>query len=162
MLKEAEVREAFSRLERGEKVKAIPRALGVDRKTIKRWRRVGGWYRKKRKRTRRMDAFSEFLTRQGPEVVECGYVPGALGAGVYRQLPAGAALYSASPVTESSGRSWPRCVMNRSGRARRKSISDRSLCGSGINPKRAHLFAFTLGYCPPDLHSGVPLRAFDH
>lgn len=51
MLKEAEVREVLSRIERGEKVKAIARELGVDRKTIKRWRRIGGWYAQKRKRS---------------------------------------------------------------------------------------------------------------
>ena len=37
MLKEAEVREVLSRLERGEKVTVIARELGVDRKIIKHW-----------------------------------------------------------------------------------------------------------------------------
>ena len=40
MLKEDEVREVLSRIERGEKIKTIARELGVDRKTIK---RCGGW-----------------------------------------------------------------------------------------------------------------------
>ena len=68
MLKEAEVREVLSRIERGEKVKAIARELGVDRKTIKRWRRIGGWYPQKRKRPRAVDGFTEFISRRGPEV----------------------------------------------------------------------------------------------
>ena len=43
VLQEDRVREILSRLERGEGIKAIARELGVDRKTIKRWRRLGGW-----------------------------------------------------------------------------------------------------------------------
>jgi len=68
MLKEDEVREGLSRIERGAKIKAIARGLGVDRKTINRWRRLGGWYRQKRKRRRKIDLFSEFIKRRGPEV----------------------------------------------------------------------------------------------
>lgn len=65
MLKEDEVREGLSRIERGEKIKAIARELGVDRKTIKRSRRLGGWYRQKRKRRRKIDLFSEFIKLGG-------------------------------------------------------------------------------------------------
>jgi hypothetical protein len=42
MLREEVVREIVARLERGEGVKAIARTLEVDRKTVKRWRRLGG------------------------------------------------------------------------------------------------------------------------
>lgn len=68
MLKEDAVREIISRLERGEKVKAVARELGVDRKTIKRWRRAGGWRAQRRKRARKVDAFREFIERRGIEV----------------------------------------------------------------------------------------------
>ena len=68
MLKEDEVREVLARVERGEKIKAIAREFGVDRKTIKRWRRLGGWRRQKRQRARKIDGFKEFVERRGVEV----------------------------------------------------------------------------------------------
>src|SRR5215218_11040393 len=43
MLREDVVREVLARLARGEHVKAIARELGVDKKTIKRWRQRGAW-----------------------------------------------------------------------------------------------------------------------
>ena len=43
MLREDVVREVLARLARGEHVKTIARELGVDKKTIKRWRRRGAW-----------------------------------------------------------------------------------------------------------------------
>jgi len=41
MLREDMVQEVLARLARGESVKAIARELGMDRKTVKRWRRLG-------------------------------------------------------------------------------------------------------------------------
>ncbi|HLC05236.1 MAG TPA: hypothetical protein VJK02_19555 [Anaerolineales bacterium] len=41
MLREDVVREILARLERGEGIKRIARGLGVDRKTVKAWRRRG-------------------------------------------------------------------------------------------------------------------------
>ncbi len=35
------IQEVLARLARGEGVKALARELGVDRKTVKRWRRLG-------------------------------------------------------------------------------------------------------------------------
>lgn len=69
MLREDAVREVLARLARGEHVKTIARELGVDKKTIKRWRQRGGW----RPRTPRVcpksiDAHRVFLERRGPEV----------------------------------------------------------------------------------------------
>ncbi len=43
MLREDVVREVLARLARREPVKTIARELGVDKKTIKRWRRRGEW-----------------------------------------------------------------------------------------------------------------------
>src|SRR5712691_7617695 len=43
MVQEDVVREILARLERGERVKRIARELGVDKKTVKRWRGLGGW-----------------------------------------------------------------------------------------------------------------------
>jgi uncharacterized protein YjcR len=43
MVREDVVREMLARLARGEGIKRIARELGVDRKTVKAWRRRGGW-----------------------------------------------------------------------------------------------------------------------
>jgi transposase-like protein len=37
------VREIVARKERGEGIKGIARELGVDRKTVKRWLKLGSW-----------------------------------------------------------------------------------------------------------------------
>ena len=52
------VREIVARKERGEGVKRIARELGVDRKTVRRWLRLGGWQpRKPRARRRPIEQF---------------------------------------------------------------------------------------------------------
>jgi hypothetical protein len=43
MLREDGVREILARLARGDGVKRIARELGIDRNTVKRWRRLGAW-----------------------------------------------------------------------------------------------------------------------
>ncbi len=43
MLRADLVREMVARKERGEGAKRIARELGVDRKTIKRWLKLGSW-----------------------------------------------------------------------------------------------------------------------
>lgn len=68
MLQEDMVREVLARLERGERIKSVARELGIDRKTIKRWRRLGGWGAQSRQRARQIDPFAEFVERRGPEV----------------------------------------------------------------------------------------------
>lgn len=69
MLREDVVREVLARLARGEHVKAIARELGVDKKTIKRWRQRGGWQpRAPRVYPKAIDAHRPFLERRGPEV----------------------------------------------------------------------------------------------
>ena len=69
MLGEDVVREVLARLARGEHVKTIARELGIDKKTIKRWRRRGAWQpRAPRVYVKAIDAHREFLQRRGPEV----------------------------------------------------------------------------------------------
>src|SRR5688572_4866597 len=69
MLREDVVREVLARLARGEQVKAIARELGIDKKTIKRWRQRGAWRpRAPRVYSKAIDAHRPFLERRGPEV----------------------------------------------------------------------------------------------
>ena len=69
MLREDVVREVLARLARGEHVKTIARELGVDKKTIKRWRVRGGWRpRTPRVYPKAIDTHRPFLERRGPEV----------------------------------------------------------------------------------------------
>lgn len=48
MLREDGVREVLARLQRGERIKAIARDLGVARNTVKRWQRLGAGARGRR------------------------------------------------------------------------------------------------------------------
>jgi transposase len=69
MLREDVVREVLARLARGEHVKTIARELGVDKKTIKRWRRRGEWRpRTRAARPTAVDPYRPFLAQRGPEV----------------------------------------------------------------------------------------------
>jgi transposase len=69
MLREDTVQEMLARLVRGEGIKAIARELGVDRKTVKRWRRLGRWHpRQGRPRARSLDPYLERLAQRGAEV----------------------------------------------------------------------------------------------
>jgi len=81
MLREDVVREILARLGRGEGVKHIARALGIDRKTVKRWRARGAWRPQRRRRPRRLERFRPFVERRGPEV-------GWNAAVLYRELTA--------------------------------------------------------------------------
>jgi len=69
MLREDIVREVLARLARGEHAKATARELGVDKKTIKRWRQRGAWRRRTpRVYSKAIAAHRVFLERRGPEV----------------------------------------------------------------------------------------------
>lgn len=69
MLQEETVQEVLARLARGEGIKTIARELGVDRKTIKHWRRLGQWRpRQGRPRPCGVDPYRDRLTQRGPEV----------------------------------------------------------------------------------------------
>lgn len=64
------VSEMVARKDRGEGIKQIARELGVDRKTVKRWLRVGAWQPRQvqQRRPRQLDQFASFIERRGPEV----------------------------------------------------------------------------------------------
>ena len=69
MLRGDLVREIVARKARGQGVKRIARELGVDRKTVKRWLRLGGWQpRRPQPRRRLIEQFTEFIAQRGPEV----------------------------------------------------------------------------------------------
>jgi transposase len=69
MLRGDLVREIVARQARGAGVKRIARELGVDRKTVRRWLRLGGWQpRRPRRRRRAVEQFTEFIAQRGPEV----------------------------------------------------------------------------------------------
>jgi hypothetical protein len=69
MLQADTVQEVLARLARGESVKALARELGVDRKTVKRWRRLGQWRpRQGRPRPQGVDPYRDWLIQRGPEV----------------------------------------------------------------------------------------------
>jgi transposase-like protein len=62
MLQEETVQEVLARLARGERIKAIAREFGVDRKTVKRWRQLGQWRpRQGRARPCGLDAYMDRL-----------------------------------------------------------------------------------------------------
>ncbi len=63
-------------------MKRIARELGVDRKTVKRWLKLGVWQpRQTQRRVRELDRFAEFLKQRAPEV-------GCNGKVLYRELQA--------------------------------------------------------------------------
>lgn len=80
MLQEETVQEVLARLARGEGIKTIAREWGVDRKTIKHWRRLGqGRPRQGRPRPCGVDPYRDRLTQRGPEV-------GWNAVGLHREL----------------------------------------------------------------------------
>ena len=59
------VREIVARRERGESTRQIARELAVDRKTVRRWLRIGGWQpRQGGERPRAIDPYIEFIERR--------------------------------------------------------------------------------------------------
>ena len=82
MLGQELVREMIARRERGDGIKQIARELGVDRKTVKRWLRLGSWQpRRPQRRARQLDRFAGFIERRAAEV-------GFNGVVLYRELKA--------------------------------------------------------------------------
>jgi len=148
MLREDRVREVVARLARGEKIKSLARELGVDRKTIKRWRRLGGWHPRQRGRRRRqVEPFLEFLERRGPEVdwnavVLYRELQGLGFGGRYRQVQRATQPFRAQ-------REWAAMATVRfettPGEQAQVDFGQVQMW-MGEHREKVHLFVFTLGY----------------
>ena len=147
MLREDVVRELLARLERGEGVKPIARELGVDRKTVKRWRQVGQWRRQVRRRARLIDPFIPFIEQRGPEVGwNCAVLHRELRALGYR---AGVLQVQRYVQPRRAARRWAAVATVRfetaPGQQGQVDFGQLRLW-IGERPETAHLFVFTLGY----------------
>jgi helix-turn-helix protein len=72
--------EMVAHKDRGAGIKQIARELGVDRKAVKRWLKLGAWQpRQVQRRARQLDRFAPFIERRAPEV-------GFNGPVLYREL----------------------------------------------------------------------------
>ena len=75
MLRADLVREMVARAQRAEGAKRIARELGVDRKTVKRWLRLGAWQpRRHQRRPLPIDGFFKFIEQRGPDCRRSGLV----------------------------------------------------------------------------------------
>jgi transposase len=64
------VREIVARQKQGQAVRMIARDLRVDRRTVKRWLKLGKWEaRQQRPRPRQIDQYKSFIERHGPKVL---------------------------------------------------------------------------------------------
>ena len=148
MLRGDLVREIVARKERGEGVKRIARELGVDRKTVRRWLRLGAWQpRRPRPRRRPIDQFTEFIAQRGPEVGWNGVVlqrelTGLGFTGSYQQLQRYLKPYRAQ-------RKWAELATVRfeTGPGEQAQVDYGQLrVGVGEQLETVHLFVLTLGY----------------
>jgi transposase len=142
------VREMVARRERGQGVKRIARELGVDRKTVRRWLKVGVWRpRQTQRRVRKLDRFAEFLKQRAPEV-------GWNGAVLYRELQAmgftGGRLQVqrfVRPYREQRKWSELATVRFETGPGEQAQVDyGQLLVWIGAQWEKVHLFVFTLGY----------------
>jgi transposase len=142
------VREMVARRERGQGVKRIARELGVDRKTVKRWLKLGVWQpRQTQRRARELDRFAEFLNQRAPEV-------GWNGAVLYREVQAmgftGGRLQVqrfVRPYREQRKWSELATVRFETGPGEQAQADYGQLqVWIGEQPETVHLFVFTLGY----------------
>ena len=148
MLREDLVREVAARRERGESTRRIARELGVDRKTIRRWLRIGGWRpRQNGERRRAIDAFVTFIDRRGPEV-------GWNGVVLHRELTAlgftgGYQQVQRFLKPRRLQRRWQEAATIRfeTGPGEQAQVDYGQLqVWIGEQPQTVHLFVFTLGY----------------
>jgi transposase len=147
MVREDGVREIMARLARGEGVKRIARELGLDRKTVKRWRARGGWRPQARHRARQLAAFEAFIRARGPEVAWNGAVlhrelQGLGFTGGYLQVQR-----YCKPLRDA--RRWASVATIRfetpPGHQAQVDFGELRLW-IGPQPTTVHLFVFTLGY----------------
>ena len=157
MVQEDVVREILARLERGERVKRIARELGVDKKTVKRWRHLGGWRAQRRRRRQQLEPFREFITRRGPEV-------GWNAAVLHRELVTlgfgGGYLQVQRHVKpRRDERRWATVATIRfeTGPGEQAQVDFGQLrVWIGERPETVHLFVFTLGYSRRCFAYGYP------
>jgi transposase len=142
------VREMVARRERGEGVKRIARELGVDRKTVKRWLKLGAWQpRQPQRRKCQLDHFAEFIERRAPEVSFNGVV-------LYRELQGlgftGGLMQVqrfVRPYREQRKWSELATVRFETGPGEQAQVDYGQLwVWIGAQPEKVHLFVFTLGY----------------
>src|SRR5436309_5525811 len=157
MVQEDVVREILARPERGERVKRIARELGVDKKTVKRWRHLGGWRAQRRRRRQQLEPFREFITRRGPEVDWNAAVLhrelGTLGfGGGYLQV-------QRHVKPQRDERRWATVATIRfeTGPGEQAQVDFGQLrVWIGERPETVHLFVFTLGYSRRCFAYGYP------
>jgi len=148
MLRADSVREILARAQRGEGVKRIARELGVDRKTVKRWLRLGAWQpRRHQRQPRPIDGFVKFIEQRGPEVGWNGVVlyrelAGLGFTGSYQQVQRFLKPYRAK-------RKWSELATVRFETAPGEQAQvdyGQLRVWIGERPETVHLFVFTLGY----------------
>lgn len=147
MLQEDRVREVLARLERGAGIKTVARELGIDRKTVKRWRRLGGWRAQRRERGRGVDPFVPFIEGRGPEV-------GWNAVVLHRELSLLGFRGSCQQVRRCvrplrARQSWSELATMRyeTGPGEQGQVDfGQTKLWIGETLERVHLFVFTLGY----------------
>jgi len=142
------VSEMVARKDRGEGIKRIARELGVDRKTVKRWLRLGAWQpRQTQRRARQLDRFAAFIERRGPEV-------GFNSAVLYRELQGlgftgGIVQVQRRLRPQREQRKWSELATVRfeTGPGEQAQVDYGQLwVWIGAQRAKVHLFVFTLGY----------------
>jgi transposase len=142
------VQEMVARRERGAGIKQIARELGVDRKTVKRWLKLGRWQpREPQRRARQLDRFAEFMERRAPEV-------GFNSAVLYRELrglgfTGGIVQVQRWLRPRREQRKWSELATVRfeTGAGEQAQVDYGQLwIWIGAQPEKVHLFVFTLGY----------------
>lgn len=148
MLGQELVREMIARRERGDGIKRIARELGVDRKTVKRWLRLGSWQpRQPQRRVRQLDRFAEFVEGRAPEV-------GFNAVVLHRELkelgfPGGVMQVQRFVRPYRDQRRWSELATVRyeTGPGEQAQVDYGQLwVWIGEQPEKIHLFVFTLGY----------------
>ena len=148
MLGQELVREMIARRQRGDGIKQIARELGVDRKTVKRWLRLGDWQpRRPQRRARQLDHFAEFIEHRAPEV-------GYNGVVLYRELKALGFTGGLMQVQRfvrpyRDQRRWSELATVRfeTGPGEQAQVDYGQLwVWIGAQAEKIHLFVFTLGY----------------
>ena len=148
MLRADLVREMVARKERGEGAKRIARELGVDRKTVKRWLKLGSW-RPRRSQFRRAADRSvcrvHRAARAGGRVERGGCTSRAGGLGVYRRVSASQRFLQ--PFRARRKWSALATVRFETAPGEQAQVDYGQLkVWIGEQAETVHLFVFTLGY----------------